>query len=158
VDIIKHDNNIANIQLFPCPPGYIPYKNLDWLVERKKRSPYLLNLQAGLWRKERLLHFLRNHESPWYFERWGSFRARRYPDKFLSLNPYLQDNRIFNYNPSKVGLSRGKWLPETAELFKIESINLDISIRGVKPIGHTGVNYHRSYMKSVVNIFKSLRP
>lgn len=56
--LMESDPNIANIALFPCPPPFIPTNEHPWLARCSKPAPYLLNLQVGLCRKQRLLHFL----------------------------------------------------------------------------------------------------
>jgi hypothetical protein len=158
--IMAEDKSIANIQLFPCPPKYQQLEKYPWLVKREKSSPYLMNLQAGLWRKDRLLHFIREHENPWYFERWGSIRARRYADTILCINPDIKDNIVFDYDPSMIGLSKGKWLPKTKTFFDAENIEMDFSKRGIFEDDYKAKmkNNKREYIKSAINIFKSLKP
>ena len=155
---MQENNNIANLQLFPCPPPYTQIKGCPWLVKREKNGPYLFSLQVGLWRKERLLEFLRDHESPWYFERWGSLRGRRYPDEFYALYDAYGTDLIFNYSPSKEGLSKGLWLPDTAKLFEKEGIDMDLSVRGVMPINWKAPKCHRNWLKTGWNIWHSLCP
>lgn len=159
INLMAQNPRIGNIQLFPCPPGYTVLDELPWLVKRKKGTPYYFNLQAGLWRTSRLIHFLREHESPWYFERWGSFRGRFFKDDFLCINPEIADNIIFDYNPLAYGLTKGKWRPKTKELFTKEKINLNTSIRGLcdnMEVINTPTFY--DYAKKIVNISKSLFP
>lgn len=156
--LMESDLDIANIALFPCPPPFTPTKEHPWLARRSKSAPYLFNLQAGLWRRQRLLHFLRDHESPWYFERWGSKRGRRYPDDFYGLNVEDERELIFNYWPSMQGLSKGMWLPKTPELFEQEGIDVDLTARGVMPLGWRAPAARRHWLKSGWNIFRSLRP
>jgi len=155
---IENKKNIANIQLYTCPLPYTSTKEYPWLVKREKKSPYLFSLQAGLWRKGRLLHFLRDHESPWYFERWGTIRGRRYPDDFYALMTVDGHQAIFDYWPSMQGLSNSLWLPKTRELFIKEGIKFDLSIRGVMPLDWKPPHKHRNWFKTAWNIFRSLRP
>ena len=156
--MMQGNQRLANLQLFPCPRPYTPLEEYPWIVNRSKKAPYLFSLQAGLWRKQRLLHFLRDHESPWYFERWGSRRGRRYPDDFYAV---VGDNGIpavFDYWPSMQGLSKGMWLPKTPELFAKEHIELDLYRRGVMPMGWKAPRPRRNLFKSAWNIVRSLRP
>ena len=103
-----------------------------WLAIRPKPESYLrlssyFSLLPGLWRRDRLLHFLRDYESPWLFERWGSIRARRYPDDLYDLAAVAGVSTVFDHWPSQEGLSKGKWLPKTPEYFQKEGIALDLS-------------------------------
>lgn len=159
INLMERNKNIANVGLFSCPPPYTPTEEHPWLVKRNKKAPYLFNLQTGLWRKDRLLYFIRDHESPWYFERWGSLRACRYPDDFYAAVSIDGKEAIFDYWPSKQGLSKGLWLPNTAELFEKEHIDIDLSLRGIMPEDWRAAQKHRrNWFKSAWNIFRSLRP
>lgn len=158
LDIMIENPNIANIQLFPPPTPNNPFKDYEWLVVRKKYAPYYINLQAGLWRKADLLKFLRPHENPWYFERWGSIRVSRYSKIVLALNPLLKNNAIFNYNPLKHGLTDGKWRYDTIKLFKKENISFNYSKRGVFSNKDIISHSKRNYVNSFINICKSLWP
>ncbi len=155
---LEQDQKIANIQLFTCPLPYTPVAEYPWLLKRDKRSPYLFSLQAGLWRRDRLLHFLRDHESPWYFERWGSLRGRRYPDDFYALATIDGKLPILDYCPSTQGVSKGLWLPQTPELFEKEGIEIDLSARGVMPYGWKPPRRRRNWFATARNIFRSLCP
>ncbi len=157
-DYMADNSNAAFIMLFPPPLPYTPTQDYPWLVKRPKDVPYIFNLQVGLWRKDRLLHFLRDHESPWYFERWASRRARRYPDDFYGALAIDGKHLMFDYLASKQGLSGGLWFPGTKELFDKEHIDLDLSIRGVMPEGWKAPVRRRNWFKTAWNIFRSLRP
>ena len=96
------------------------------------RSPYLVSLQAGLWRREALQGLLRSGESPWQFERWGTMRARRAGMAFLcaSLEQYEWAGRpVIPYEPT--GIVRGRWYaPAVVELFERHGIQVDFAVRG----------------------------
>ncbi|CAG1004262.1 hypothetical protein ANRL4_03430 [Anaerolineae bacterium] len=156
--LIEDNPKIANVELFPCPPPFTPTAEYPWLVKRDKSAPYLFSLQAGLWRRQRLLHFLRDHESPWYFERWGSLRGRRYPDDFYAIAANDAHDVIFDYDPTKHGLTGGRWRPETGSLFVKEGINLDLTVRGMMSTPNTRQRRRRNWFTTTWNIFRSLRP
>ena len=132
-------------------------KHPPWLSKRLKNEPYLFSLQAGLWRRDRLLHFLRDHESPWHFERWGSIRGRRYPDDFYQLAAVAGVPTVFDYCPN-LGLSRGKWFPGAAELFEKERISMDCSIRGFINPNEPPAPCRRNWFRTAWNIWRSLGP
>ncbi len=155
---MEENRQAANIQLFTCPLPYTPLKQYPWIVARSKKAPYLFSLQAGLWRTERLLHFLRDHESPWYFERWGSLRGRRYPDDFYALAVENEIPPVFDYDPTRHGLTQGIWRPETAQLFAQEGLTIDLSVRGVMSLGWKAPRTQRNWFKTAWNIYRSLRP
>ena len=56
------------------------------VVKRPWNADYLLNLQVAIWDKAVLLSLLKDGESPWQIELFGSFRARKLKNKiFLQL-------------------------------------------------------------------------
>lgn len=156
--MMEEKESIANIQLFTCPHPFTVTQEYPWLAKRSKQAPYLFSLQAGLWRTNRLLHFLRDHESPWYFERWGTIRGRRYPDDFYALAAIDGRQPIFDYWPSMQGLSKGLWLPKTPELFDKEGIRVDLTTRGVMPVDWKPPHRRRNWLRTAWNIYRSLRP
>lgn len=152
---MEENRNVANIALCACPPPSTPTDEYPWLLRRSKKSPYLFTLQAGLWRKERLLHFLRDHESPWYFERWGSIRGRRYRDDFFALAKIDGKQAVFDYEHAIIG---GQWKPFVVEFFNKEGIMYDFSKRGIFLPDLQPRRYRRNWFKSAWNIFRSLTP
>ena len=157
--LMTGNQRVACTLLFSCPKPFTPMQEHPWLVKRSKSAPYLFSLQAGLWRKDRLLHFLRDHESPWRFERWGSLRGRRYPDEFYAAAPIDGKQSILDYYPSIHGLSKGMWRPKTRELFETECISIDTSVRGVMPQGWVPPPpRRRNWFKTAWNIWRSLCP
>lgn len=100
-------------------------------------APYKLNCQAALWRREKLIKYLKTDENPWEWETMGNWRTYKYPrDLFYSQIP--NGNYVFPYiykangiNWGGLALYRGKWyLPYVEPLFKKHNIKVDFSIRG----------------------------
>jgi hypothetical protein len=96
------------------------------------RSPYLVSLQAGLWRRTTLLDLLRPGESPWQFERWGTIRARHAAVEFMCLNQEMYEwagRPPIPYEPT--GIVRGRWYaPAVVDLFSEHGITVDVAARG----------------------------
>jgi hypothetical protein len=103
-----------------------------YLCEVDQKAPYRISLQAGLWRKERLRFYIRRHETPWQFEVWGSRRAHRIKDSFLSISHDVFDHpsrQIIPYEPT--GIVKGKWNRGVVyRLFLENGIEVDFSRRG----------------------------
>jgi hypothetical protein len=94
-----------------------------------KNSRYRVSTQAGLWRTEALLSYLESDENGWEFEIFGTRRAKRSSDLFLTLDPvYLKENIVLDYQLT--GIVKGKWLDTIPALFEREKIQIDFSKRG----------------------------
>lgn len=89
-----------------------------------------VSCQASIWRKDILTKLIREHESAWNFEWWGSKRAYYLGIKFLTLNhDWLKDgNDIIPY--IKTGVIGGKWYHPVVDLFNKHGIQIDFSRRG----------------------------
>jgi hypothetical protein len=126
------DTSIKYIGLTDCcnyrPFGKWPHDDRLWIVSRDTR--YRISTQCGLWDKNTLLSYLRPHENGWMFEIFGTRRAKKRDDLFLTMNRVIFDskNPIIYYQPT--GIIKGKWLPSMTELFSRELIQMDFTKRG----------------------------
>lgn len=79
---------------------------------------------------------IRDHETPWEFELYGSERSRRTPEKVLIINN--SDGAcpcVFNYNVDiqyGYGLTCGDWLPKNIEFFEKYGIKVNFENLGIK--------------------------
>ena len=101
-------------------------------------SDYLVSLQAALWKKASLLELLREGESAWEFEAFGSVRAREAAMRMVAVNrdEYRGVGReIVPYKGT--GIVRGEWnYSAVVDLFRQHSISVDFTLRGFhKPPG-----------------------
>lgn len=97
---------------------------------RPERSEYKLNCQAAIWRREKLIEYMRPHESAWYFETLGSRRAARYHEAFYSRALGAEEIMAYHYEGGGA-LHRGKWNKEVVEQCAREGIVIDTSRRGI---------------------------
>lgn len=94
-----------------------------------------INSMSALWNKSWLLSLIRDHETPWEFELYGSERSRRTSQKVLIINN--SDGYcpcVFNYNVDIQyghGLTCGQWLPGNIELFEKYGIDVDFENLGI---------------------------
>lgn len=104
---------------------------------RRQFGHYRFNCQAAIWRRERLISALRDHEDPWEWEVLGNWRSYRLiGQEFYSLSRKGKPIINYTYNPPKQGewdaLIRGKWLlPYVKPLFQENGIDVDFSVRGI---------------------------
>ncbi len=98
---------------------------------------YKFNCQAALWRRDRLICYLKKDENPWEWEVYGNWRSYRLPyHLFYSLVP--GEEKVFVYTHEikgqiygGSGVYRGKWfVPSVDPIFKKHGIEIDYSIRG----------------------------
>ncbi len=90
-----------------------------------------VSCQASFWRKNVMLSLIREHETAWNFEWWGSKRAKHLGYQFLVVDPQIfspEKNLIFPY--ILTGVIGGKWYRPVVELFEKHNIKMDYSIRG----------------------------
>ena len=116
------------------------YEHLN-KIRMNKGDINIVCCQASLWRKSTLLKFLRNYESAWHFEYWGSKRAR-----FLASNLFVIDNKWMKQESEIIpyiftGVIQGKWFQPVIKLFSDHQIEMDFSQRGfVQDTGKPTIN------------------
>jgi hypothetical protein len=113
-------------------PPFYQYDKDPRLMVVSRNSRYRISLQAGLWRKEVFLSYLRSDENAWMFEIFGTMRSRRRNELFLILNRELyntHNNPVLCYEHT--GIVKSKWHPRMPFLFEKHGINIDFTIRGI---------------------------
>ena len=91
-----------------------------------------VNSQSALWRRDWLLSLIKEHETPWEFEKYASIRSRRSNKKVLIINnnvcpPVFSYEVDFEYG---YGIYGGKWLKNNETLFKEHGITVDFTNLG----------------------------
>jgi hypothetical protein len=112
----------------------MPSSKYKGFEKRPKHGNYMLNCQAAIWRRDRLIKFLKNAESPWDFEVYGSIRVSGFHDDFYTLLPKHKHPIEYNMRKGGTGLVRGMWSKSVVvPLFKELGIKVDFNKRGFAP-------------------------
>lgn len=133
IDYMKKNGNVAYISFDAVKDSYnIDDKSLNECVLRPRCGEYKVNLQAGIWRKEKLLSCIRSHESPWEFETKGSIRSFEMQDKFYTMKDISLSPIDYGKRPGLTwGIVRGKWVKEdVVPLFEKNNIIVNTQYRG----------------------------
>lgn len=119
-DAVEDDLNIDDDCLQDC-------------LLRPRVGQYKVNLQSGIWRKNKLIKYIKPHENPWEFEDIGSLRSFESFDKFYTLkNLSLSPIKYGKKEGLTWGIVRGKWVVDDIDpLFKYHGIEIDYNIRGI---------------------------
>lgn len=108
----------------------------EGFVQDRQKCEYKIQAQIAVWRRTRLIEFIRPHESPWEWEVLGSVRASRYTDKFYVWRQELPEPFPYHYSvdgESYPGIVvEGKWIREMVEYYSTiyDLSGIDFSIRG----------------------------
>jgi len=131
VQLMQQNPDIECIQL---RPGVKQGERSDYnhlnKIRMNKGDVCILCCQASLWKKSTFLKFLRDYESAWDFELWGSRRARFLTSNLFVVNEEMlkQETEIIPY--IETGIIQGKWLQLVPKLFSDHHIEIDFSKRG----------------------------
>jgi hypothetical protein len=114
----------------PALPTNDPY-----LLSVEQKANYRLSTSPALWRKDILKSYLRDAESAWEFEIFGSRRAWRRPDTLFIANPAAIKNGHDGVIPyfqctHDTGIVKGRWQHEIKPFFEKHGIDMDYSVRG----------------------------
>jgi len=128
---MEENPDIATFSYYPAGNNNIKDNVFERFELRPAKCEFKLNAQAAVWRREKLISFIRPHENPWEFEVWGSKRAARYKDRFYTLIRGAEP--VFSYGDPMEGciIHRGKWNKDAVMKFERKySLGIDYSIRG----------------------------
>lgn len=107
LEYMKKNDNTVTISMADIYDKKNIFDSNTGLCKRTKKANYLLNLQVGIWNKSVLIDLLRESESPWQTELFGSIRARRIKDRdFFCLKS--DDVSPYKYNRGWL-MVRGIW-------------------------------------------------
>lgn len=131
VQLMYSDENIHCIHLTDqavISNGESPYPGLHNVLLKQR---YRVSCQAALWKKDILLLYLRNYESAWEFEEFGSKRAAILKHNFYVVDPHKIKINEFEIIPYIfTGIIQGRWNEDVRHLFDINRIEIDYKKRG----------------------------
>jgi hypothetical protein len=132
LNYMEENNNIAVFCFVPSSDSdNMKSDKYPGFELRNKTAKWRLNTQAAIWRRDKLISYIRPHESAWDWEIYGSERSKRYTADF-----YVQsrgEERAFQYEDSWGGaIHRGKWTPYAIMLCEKYNINIDFGVRGIE--------------------------
>ena len=119
-----------------------------------------ISTQAGLWDRETLLSYLRAEENGWMFEIFGTKRAQKKNEIFLTVSSQfynLKANPIISY--IHTGIIKGKWHQEIPDLFKQNRISVNFNERGFykpKPLLLRKIETARKLLKDPLKFFNGM--
>jgi len=127
-------------------PGPFRQTKDDMVWEIEKSAPYRISCQAAFWKKDVLLSYLREHESAWHFEHYGTKRSTKKNGKF-----YVVNTNKFGCGKIEIlpyvftGIIKGKWNEKVKPLFSKLNIEIDYSQRGF----FIPVKYKKTFLEKV---------
>lgn len=126
---LMYMNDIAHFTLNTLPDKKENTSDIRF-AKLGSKNRYLINFQAGFWKKEYLMRILVDSESAWEAELYGSLRARQDKDKHFYCITESEFKPI-NYNDGWL-VVQGKWNFKELERFKNEfDIELNVSNREI---------------------------
>ena len=140
VDFISNDKSVGYVGLKYNKTHTFRDKNMEEPKEHffdrtLTDTVNRINCNTALWRKDFLLNLLRMHESPWEFEKYGSYRSKRYDQKIMIINNmHGIMPSVFDYDVEIKyghGLTMGQWLPKNKELFDKYGIKVNFDNLGI---------------------------
>lgn len=136
VNCIKAENNVGVIKFIPnIAPNWYNNTEKCWMgyeyfSQIPRESGARSNLMLALYNKNYFSKILRKNESPWDFEKFGTYRTRRYSEEVLVQNNCLPLAFPYNYQIKYgFGISARKWLKNNKQLF--EKYNIEVNFENL---------------------------
>ena len=136
LDYMERDKSIANFTMMSTaecanPENCVKSSKYDGFLERRQHGMCKLNAAPGLWRKEALMTWTAENDTPWEWEYFGSMRTWFSKAKFYSRK--ITAPPVFVYDVVHGGaVHRGKWVGKSVRpILEEYGITLDLDKRGV---------------------------
>lgn len=157
LSIMKIDKRISSIVLdTPFTDDIFPLLKKSSVYKGLYPVPFAQynynSANAAIWRKSRLLHYLKQGESPWEFEINTKYRLLYY-DKFFYCSKEYSPVRTSFLAICGVGIIKGQWLWNTPKLFEHFGIDVDYNKRGIFTINQERIDAQK---KSLFDYYKAL--
>lgn len=133
IQLLENRQNLDCIYLLPQNKG--EYQSDDeGLLIIPEGADYRLSTGPAIWKRERLLKYIKPIDDPWAWEFFGSIRAENQNTLFYCSNDYDYD---FDYEGGGA-IHRGKWVKSVVEpVLKKHELSLNINDRGIEDINET---------------------
>ncbi len=119
-------NDAIQVRLIPRPEPQFYIQGQELIGECEVGSPYRLNTQAAIWRKQALIDLLRAGETIWNFEKLGNARVANVAHGLYSVwRPVLPYQGLLAHHV----VEKGKWLRHERWLFGRMGIGCDFRKR-----------------------------
>jgi hypothetical protein len=146
----EHNAVFLRLACFPSDHfqdyAYDFMKNEPDFVITRKEARYRVNLQAGIWNREKLIKLIVPGESPWAFETQGTQRSRETDETYLGMKETKGVRHVHGPIPYLcTALSRGVWMRDAIELCEQHGIKLNTGNRNIETPGEYQKRkmYHR---------------
>lgn len=156
----------ATINFDDAERGGYDDSKLPGFLKLPKYANYKLNMQAAIWRTDKLFEYWDEQDSPWLWEIYGNYQSFNDEDDFYHIADSSLSPIDYGYNPQGMGVFRGKWVEEdVVPLFQKHNISVDFNKRGFyDPSKTTNLfnnkystmkyMFHRIGFKNTFNILK----
>lgn len=129
------------VRMNPSQKSDKPYNEFVGLVS--PGTMYRTSTVLSLWRRDVLLNLLRDDESAWGFEIYGSIRSDCY-DGFYSTYE--------NFFPVINGVIKGKWQQSAVQKLESLGVDIDLARRGVMTFQEAILFYARLQRAKLINL------
>lgn len=127
LDILKANENIGCVRLYPCPGADVPAGPHPYYGFVSQEADYRISCQAALWRPDYLRRIAEHAMgSASSFEIAGTLYSRSLKDHVLAFN---RDCEPWPLQYICSGISRGLWNPDSKKLCDLHGIDNDWSMR-----------------------------
>ena len=151
--LIQNDPRIDHIRLLSTfERTKMTSNKIGLLEEIAPKTKLRLTYLPGLWKKDILLKYLVEYESPFMAEKIADWKSWLYKDGFYAVSrEYVETNGQFHDGMASGGIFRGKWADWVVPFFKKNNIEMDYDLRGFA----TDEFRSTTRMKSRIDLLKS---
>lgn len=158
--LIIENSEVDHIRLLHKPNKFksspSPFPFLDKIDLKTK---YRFLYAPSLWKKESLLQYLVDFESPFMSEKMGNYRSKILKHGFYCMSDDFKKKYGNMYSCGTSGvIIKGKWAKWAVPVFKEKDLDIDVSIRGIREESEKKgsiLKARKNQLMSPISTFKS---
>lgn len=150
ITYFQEDVNIATFYLVNIPNKPLVESKYKPFSEISKGATFRLNSAPAIWRKQKLLKYLKEKDNPWAWEFFGTCRTNHSNDRFFCVGN--NEAPIYNYAHA---VYRGRWLEEQIKPL-LDKYDFDIKMSQRGTVGQEDPIPKRSFKWKVQFMIKGL--
>lgn len=144
---VDHIRLLHKPNKFKSSPSSFPF--LDKIDNKTK---YRFLYAPSLWKKQSLLQYIVDFESPFMSEKMGTYRSRILRHGFYCMSDEFKEKNGNMYSCGTSGvIIKGKWAKWVEPVFKKNDLDIDLSIRGVREESEKKGSILRARMNQLMN-------
>jgi len=159
LDFIINNKEIDHIRLLHKPGKFrTENSNFKYLDKISSFTKYRFLYAPSLWKKNVLLNYIANNETPFMAEKMGTYRSWILNHGFYCMSNDFNNKygQLYSCGTSGV-IVKGKWAKWAVPVLEAEDLKIDYSIRGIREESEKKMAMNKARMDQLMNPISTIK-